>query len=82
MTSVMSSIVRRHHGDKVNQSLQFVMIETTFIGYYSSKIVLLDEFLIEIFEFLKTVLIFEKLFDSAIFVAQEFFDRGTTLTPV
>lgn len=48
----------------------------------STKILLLDEFIIEIFEFLKAVIIFKKFVNCAFFITKKLLNRGAALTTI
>jgi len=57
MTSVLF-VLLWHHGDVVDENLQFVMIE------------ILNEFIIVVFKFLKAVIVIEQLVNGAVFATE------------
>ena len=58
MASVVSIFFAWHDGDVVDEDLQFVVVE------------ILDEFVVEVLELLKAVIVIKELVDGAIFVVE------------
>lgn len=72
MTFGVGCIFRWHHSDVVNKLLHLLMVEAILV---MNEIVLLDKFVIQVFELLKAVIILEKVVDCAVFFRQKVFNR-------
>jgi len=70
VTSVVSGLLGRHHGDVVDQDGELVVVEV------------LDQLVVEVLELLQAVIIVEELVYRAVFVVEQVLNRCATLAAV